>query len=113
MKVTALNGPAPERVRRFPGVEVLFFLVLGCAAAALFTRMTAYWKWKRDEPTGQLGLLSWALGFGALIPFLLLVVVAPNPELTEHASRRARRGQILMFVAMAIMFLTEAFLLTY
>jgi hypothetical protein len=103
----------PERAGRFPAVEVLFCLVLGFASAALFTRMTAYWKWKRDEPTGQLGLLSWVLGFSAIVPFLILVAVAPNPEIKEQASRRARRGQLLMFAAMAIMFLMEAFLLTY
>jgi hypothetical protein len=111
--MSSVSGPLAERRRPFPWVEVLFFVVLAFAAAAFYTRMTAYWRWKRDEPTGQLGLLSWMLASAAFGPFLILIRLAPNPEIADDASRQARRGQILMFVAIAIMFVLEAFLLTY
>ncbi|HLY11358.1 MAG TPA: hypothetical protein VKW04_18795 [Planctomycetota bacterium] len=108
-----MTKPRTEQRRTFPWVEILFLLMLACASAAFYTRMTAYWQWKRDEPTGQLGLLSWIWSLAAFGPFLILVILAPNPELAEPASRRARRGQLLMFSAIGVMFLLEAFLLTY
>lgn len=108
-----MSRPVTEERRSFPWVEVLFFVMLAFAAAAFYTRMTAYWRWKRDEPTGQLGFLSYMLAFAAFGPFLILIRVAPNPEISDAVSRRVRREQLLMFVAIAIMFVLEAFLLTY
>jgi hypothetical protein len=102
-----------ENRRAFPLVEILFLLMLGFSAGAFYTRMSAYWRWKRDEPTGKLGLLSWLWTLAAFGPFLVLVIVAPNPELGEAASPRARRRQILMFLSIVIMFVLEAFLLTF
>lgn len=94
-------------------MELLFLVMLGFASAAGYTRFCAYLRWHRDEPTGQLSLISWIWSFAALGPFLLLIRVAPNPELTEPASGEARRGQILMFLAIGIMFVLEIFLLTF
>jgi hypothetical protein len=102
-----------HRLRAFPKTELLFLATVACAAAAFYTRMEAHVRWRLDEPTGRLGLLSWVWSFGALIPFLLLVWVAPNPELNEAAPRAARRGQALMYFSIAIMFALEAFLLAY
>jgi hypothetical protein len=102
-----------EDRRPFPWVEVLFLLLLGFAAAAFYTRMCAYVRWRQDQPTGHLSLLSWIWSFAALGPFLFLIRVAPNPELSERASREDRRGQILMFLAIGIMFCLEIFLLTF
>ena len=102
-----------DRTRTFPKTELLFVATVACAAASFYTRMEAHVRWRLDEPTGRLGLLSWALSFFALVPFLLLVWLAPNPELSEPATRAARRGQALMYCSIAIMFLLEAFLLAY
>jgi hypothetical protein len=113
LKLPFLNRAIRENRRAFPLVEILFLLVIGFSAAAFYTRMTAYWMWKRDEPTGKLGLISWLWFLAAFGPFLMLVMVAPNPELREEVPPRARRRQVLMFLAIAIMFVLEAFLLTF
>jgi hypothetical protein len=113
LKLPFLNRPVRENRRAFPLVEILFLMTIGFAAAAFYTRMTAYWMWKRDEPTGKLGMISWLWTVAAFGPFLMLVTVAPNPELSEAVPPRARRRQILMFLSIGIMFVLEAFLLTF
>jgi len=42
-----------------------------------------------------------------------VIALAPNPELSEEVPRQKRRQQIMMFVAMAIIFCLEVFFLTF
>jgi hypothetical protein len=96
-----------------PWVELLFVLVVGFSAAAFGVRGAAYARWQRGEPMGSLGPLAWVWTVAAFIPFLVLVVLAPNPELSMKAPRKDRRRQILMFIAILVIFGLEVFLLTF
>jgi hypothetical protein len=71
----------------------------------------AHHRWLRGQSSDSLGAVAWVWSAAALGPFLALVALAPNPELSEQVPRRDRRRQILMFTSIVIMFCLEVFLL--
>jgi hypothetical protein len=103
---------ADEKLRR-PWVEILFVLVVLLSSVAFYVRGTAYLRWLKNEPMGSLGPLSWVWSAAAFLPFLWLIAWAPNPEFSERVPRRVRFQQMLMFIAIGVMFFLEVFLLTF
>lgn len=102
-----------EAKERLPWVEILFLLFLLFAAAAFGSRGLAHLRWARGQSMEALAAMSWAWALAAFGPFLALVTLAPNPELSERVPRAARRRQILMFLAIGILFFLELSLLTF
>jgi membrane protease YdiL (CAAX protease family) len=106
------SGRGPGAFRRLPWVELLFSLFLVFAGAAFTSRAVAHARWLRGQSTDPLGAAAWAWSLAAFGPFLALVALAPNPELSERVPRRDRRRQILMFLSIVIMFCLEVYLVS-
>src|SRR5579863_7628788 len=98
---------------RWPWVGILFAAVVVFSTVAFYSRGTAYLRWSRGESIGSWGFMSYVWAIVAFGPFVVLIALAPNPELSDRVPRRVRLRQILMFLAIGIIFCLEVFFLTF